>query len=114
MEKELNAVKKAEEFIQLFKKGEEFTKELLKENERLRYRIAQLEEALARSGDEARIKLYKERISALEEELNSLKERYARVEAENKDFAEKYLEVEQQNCNLPIERIKKTAKPPFH
>lgn len=100
MEKELNAVKKAEEFIQLFKKGEEFTKELLKENERLRYRIAQLEEALARSGDEARIKLYEERIAALEEELNSLKERYARVEAENKDFAEKYVEVEQENNNL--------------
>jgi transcriptional regulator with GAF, ATPase, and Fis domain len=100
MEREGNVLKKAEEFIQLFKKGEEFTKELLRENERLRYRIAQLEEALARSGDEARIKLYEERIAALEDELNSLKERYAKVEAENRDFAEKYLEVEQENNNL--------------
>lgn len=100
MEKEGNVLKKAEEFIQLFRRGEEFTKEILKENERLRYRIAQLEEDLKRSGDEARIKLYEERISALEEELNSLKERYAKVEAENRDFAEKYVEIEQENNNL--------------
>lgn len=100
MEKEIGLTNKAEEFLQIFKKGEEFTKELLKENEKLRYRIVQLDELIERSGDEARIKLYEERIKLLEEELTSLKERYREVEEENKDFASKYIDVEEENNNL--------------
>jgi nitrate/nitrite-specific signal transduction histidine kinase len=100
MEKEGSITKKAEEFLQVFRKGEEFTQELLKENEKLRYRIAQLEESLSRSGDEGKSKLFQEKISSLEDELKSLKERYKKVEAENKDFAEKYVEVEEENNNL--------------
>jgi len=100
MEKEPGIVKKAEEFLQMFRKGEEFTKELLKENEKLRFRIAQLEDAVARSADESRIKLYEERIKNLEEEMNSLRERYRQVEEENKDFASKYVEVEEENNAL--------------
>ncbi len=57
MEKESSYANKADEFIQMFKKGEEFTKDLLRENEKLRFRIAQLEESIAQSGDEARTKL---------------------------------------------------------
>ncbi|MDA8083797.1 MAG: hypothetical protein M0024_09105, partial [Nitrospiraceae bacterium] len=60
---------KADEFLQMFKKGEEFTKELLRENEKLRYRIAQLTETVERSGDEARVKLFENRISLLEQEI---------------------------------------------
>jgi len=100
MEREMSITKKADEFLQIFKKGEEFTQELLKENEKLRFRIAQLEEAIERSGDEARIKLYEERMKATEDELYSLKERYREVEEENKDFAVKYVEVEEENNNL--------------
>jgi transcriptional regulator with GAF, ATPase, and Fis domain len=100
VEKETGYTNKAEEFLQMFKKGEEFTKELLKENEKLRYRIAQLEESIARSGDETRIKLYEDRIAMLEEELGSVRERFRQVEAENKDFASKYVEVEEENNNL--------------
>ena len=100
MDKETGVTNKAEEFLQMFKKGEEFTKDLLKENEKLRYRIAQLEESIERSGDETRIKLYEDRINLLEGELNSLKERFRQVEEENKDFASKYIEVEEENNNL--------------
>ena len=100
MEKETSFLNKADEFIQMFKKGEEFTKEILKENERLRYRVAQMEASMERSGDETRIKLYEDRITLLEEELNSLKKRFKQVEEENKDFASKYLEVEEENNNL--------------
>jgi len=46
-DKEISCANKADEFIQLFKKGEEFTKELLRENEKLRYRVVQLEESVA-------------------------------------------------------------------
>lgn len=100
MEKETVFTGKADEFLQMFKKGEEFTKELLKENEKLRYRIAQLTETVQRSGDEARTQIYENRIRLLEEELNSLRERFVQVEQENKDFASKYIEVEEENNNL--------------
>jgi transcriptional regulator with GAF, ATPase, and Fis domain len=100
MEKETGILKKAEEFLQIFKKGEEFTKDLIKENERLRFRIAQLEEAIRNTGNEEKIQLYEERIKILDREINSLTERYRKVEEENKDFASKYLEVETENNNL--------------
>lgn len=100
MDREVTIAKKVDEFLQIFKKGEEFTKELLKENEKLRFRIAQLEDALERAGDEDKSRLYEERIKMLEGELNSLLERYKQVEEENKDFASKYLEVETENNNL--------------
>lgn len=100
MEKEASFTNKADEFLQMFKKGEEFTKELLKENEKLRYRIVKLEELKERSTDETRIKLYEDRIMVLEEEINSLRDKFRQVEEENKDFASKYLEVEEENNNL--------------
>ncbi|RMG03055.1 MAG: GAF domain-containing protein [Nitrospirae bacterium] len=97
---EIPILRKAEEFLQLFRKGEEFTKSLLKENERLRYRVAELEEELSQSSNESRLKNYQERIRVLEEELASLKARFAEVEEENKDFAKRYIEVEEENNNL--------------
>ncbi|MHB8882106.1 MAG: GAF domain-containing protein [Thermodesulfovibrionales bacterium] len=100
MEKDTIITSKADEFLQMFKKGEEFTKELLKENEKLRFKIAQLSETMARTGDEARIKIYEDRITLLEEEVKSLRERFIQVEQENKDFASKYVEVEEENNNL--------------
>jgi nitrate/nitrite-specific signal transduction histidine kinase len=100
MEKDSSISKKADEFLQIFKKGEEFTKDLIKENESLRFRIAQLEETLEKSEDEKRTRLFEDRIKMLEEELNSILERYRKAEEENKDFASKYLEVEAENNNL--------------
>lgn len=100
MEKESGFVNKADEFLQMFKKGEEFTKELLKENEKLRYRIARLEETAERSGDETRARIFEDRIRMLEDEIASLRDRFKEVEDENKDFASKYIEVEQENNNL--------------
>jgi nitrate/nitrite-specific signal transduction histidine kinase len=86
--------------MQIFKKGEEFTKELLKENEKLICKIAQLEEGVKQSGNGERTRLYEERIKTLEEEIESLLDKYRTVEEENKDFATKYLEVEAENNNL--------------
>ncbi len=100
MEKEASYVNKADEFLQMFRKGEEFTKEILKENEKLRFKVAQLEESMRHSADEARIKVYEDRIRLLEEEVQSLKDKFLQVEEENKDFASKYIEVEEENNNL--------------
>jgi nitrate/nitrite-specific signal transduction histidine kinase len=100
MEMNFNFGKKAEEFLQMFRKGEEFTKDLLKENERLRFKMVQLEEAVKKSGSEERTRIYEDRIKMLEDEINSLLETYRKVEEENKDFASKYLEIEAENNNL--------------
>jgi transcriptional regulator with GAF, ATPase, and Fis domain len=100
MENEPVILKKVDEFLQIFRKGEEFTKDLIRENERLRFRMAQLEEAIQNTGNEDKIRLYEERIKILDQEISSLTERYKRVEEENKDFASKYLEVETENNNL--------------
>ncbi len=94
--------RKAEEFLQIFRKGEEFTQELLRENERLRFRVAQLEEAevASRRTDELAFKNLRERLALLEEERDRLLARFKEVEEENKVFASKYLEVELENNNL--------------
>src|SRR5574340_791377 len=100
MERETSIGKKADEFLQMFRKGEEFTKEILKENEKLRYKIVELEGLIEKSGDNARTRLYEDRIRLLEGELDSLKEKFREVAAENEDFASKYIEVEEENNNL--------------
>jgi transcriptional regulator with GAF, ATPase, and Fis domain len=100
MEKESHIARKADEFLQIFKRGEEFTKDLIKENERLRFRIAQLEESAVKAGNEEKVRLYEDRIKMLEDEINSLLDRYKRTEEENKDFATKYVDIEAENNML--------------
>src|SRR3989337_2826706 len=99
MDKETSSIsKKVEDFLQVFKKGEEFTQELLKENERLRYKIVKLEEDIRagkKGSDNSQTKLLKDTISQLEEEKNYLTNKFREVEAENKDFAARYVEVEE-------------------
>jgi len=94
--------KKVEDFLQVFKKGEEFTQELLKENEKLRYRIVQLEgkTRFPDRVDSAQLKSMEERIGLLEKENRTLVDRYRQVEEENTDFASRYVEVETENNNL--------------
>jgi len=96
--------KKGQEFFQIFIKVREFTEELLKENERLRYKVAHLESGgVAPSGGtgapDDRKDLLK-RIHDLEERLNETEARYRKVEEENKEFADRYIEIEEQNNNL--------------
>jgi transcriptional regulator with GAF, ATPase, and Fis domain len=93
---------RTEEFLQIFRKGEAFTQEVLQENERLRFRLVQLEEEnrLAKGTDPLKVKTLEEQVASLVEENRHLMERYREVELENKGFAEKYLEVEQENNNL--------------
>ncbi len=95
--------KRAEEFLNTFKKGAEFAQQLLKENERLRYRMAQLEEenkALRKMKGEEELEFLRKRVKELEMEKEELLKKYKEVERENIDFAKKYVEVEEENNNL--------------
>ena len=96
-------LKKGEEFLKLYNMGRQFTEELLKENERLRFQMARMEGqgGTEHTGNLTReIARLRERIQELETETRQVMGKYQQVEAENKDFATRYVEVEEQNNNL--------------
>jgi transcriptional regulator with GAF, ATPase, and Fis domain len=95
---------RADEFMQVFKKGAEFTQELLRENEKLRFRILEMEnmqnvspELLNDTAENIRLQ---KRISELEIEKAEILEKIRQIEEENKDFANRYVEIESENNNL--------------
>jgi hypothetical protein len=93
-----DAKKNPQDFFQIFSKAKEFTEQLLRENERLRFKIAQLESGATAQG--AAAPLLQQRVKDLETRLADIEARYKRVEAENKEFADRYIEIEEQNNNL--------------
>ena len=90
---------KAEKFLELFNKGKEFTEELLRDNQRLRYRIAALETEQAGASAEE-VQRLRDEVRQLSEENRRIQTRFREVEEENKDFANRYIEIEEQNNNL--------------
>lgn len=99
------AGKKAEEFLQIFKKGAEFTQDLLKENERLRYQLLQSEESSRlRPGeagaDDPEVARLRRKVEDLEQEKQEILDRIRHVEEENQDFANRYVEIENENNML--------------
>jgi len=97
---------RADEFLGLFRKGAEFTQELLRENERLRYKIVQLEEELGSSrkpevaDHKALDRDLVQKVKELEKEREEILKKIQEVETENKSFAQRYVEVEEENNNL--------------
>ena len=96
-----------QELVQIFKRGAEFTEDLLKENERLRFRLADMESRVRMtvgntggSGDDALVKQLVEKVRRLEEDRDTMVTRFEEVEAENKDFASRYVKVETENNSL--------------
>src|SRR3954464_7102201 len=91
--------KERDAFIQqFFKKGAQFTEELLKENERLRERISELEGENSRlrthlASDEA-IRDLLRKIEELEDEKKELLTRSRRAEEDEDVYTEQYAEVE--------------------
>lgn len=95
------------EFIEMFfKRGAEFTEELIRENERLRFRLLELErqqpsentaplDPAERDPDALR-----RRLQALEHEREEMLRRVRGVEELNRDYMSRYLEIERENNNL--------------
>ncbi|MDF1524668.1 MAG: GAF domain-containing protein [bacterium] len=100
-------LEKGEEFLEMFRKGQEFTQDLLKENERLRFQVVHLEEEMKKrleTPDSAQANSLSqdmvEKLAQYEMRLEDLKSKLTEVEAENIDFAQRYIDVEEQNNNL--------------
>ena len=104
-DEEKDASSRADEFLQVFKKGAEFTQDLLKENERLRFRLVKLEETIKEQGldvvaeDPDSLALRK-KIEVLEQEKEEILGRIKLVEEENLNFANRYVEIEDENNML--------------
>jgi nitrate/nitrite-specific signal transduction histidine kinase len=103
---DLEASKK--EFIQtFFRRGAEFAEELMRENERLRYRVVQLEAELSACKEPQKpgsaqqsLRELVARIEALEHERAQLLERYEDVSTVSQEFTTRYHEIERENNNL--------------
>ena len=103
-------VNEQKEFIQsFFKRASEFTEELLRENEKLRFRAMQLEAEVASrprpvsTGAEpaaAALRDLVSRIEELERERAELRSRFANVATDGSDFERRYKEIERENNNL--------------
>lgn len=99
----LTLFSKSEEILEMFSRGREFTEELMRENERLRYRIVELESEHLTSSDSVQRKLMEtvqhemERLKQdnmqMSQKLDFLRLRFKEIEDENKDFAQRYVEV---------------------
>jgi nitrate/nitrite-specific signal transduction histidine kinase len=104
MDKPDDPTKKGQEFFQMFLKAKEFTEELMRENERLRFVVANLQSSpgsVAPVGSpDDHVRELTGRIHELESRLAELEARYRKVEEENKEFADRYIEIEEQNNNL--------------
>jgi putative methionine-R-sulfoxide reductase with GAF domain len=92
--------KKGQDFLQIVTKAKEFTEELLKENERLRFKLAAVKTPDAPPAAEERVRELSQRTRELEERLAEMEARHKKVEEENKEFADRYIEIEEQNNNL--------------
>jgi len=100
-----DAFRRADEFVALFSRGAEFTKQLLQENERLRGSLVQVEDRqnYAAQNSTEWEKLREEllaRITGLENERRDVLDRLRAVEQENREFAGRYTEIEEENNNL--------------
>jgi hypothetical protein len=92
--------RKGQDVLQIVSKAKEFTEEVLKENERLRYKLASLEAAGRAEAADDRVPELQKQIRTLEEKLAEIEARFHKVEEENKEFADRYIEIEEQNNNL--------------
>ncbi len=96
--------KRAEEVMQLMSNSMDFVKELMEENEKLRYWSVQLQEQNRELSEGVasgqRGKLLQQQLEKLEQEKRRLLQEYQKVEDENKNFASRYVEIEEENNNL--------------
>jgi len=100
-----NPHERGEAVLSIFKRGADFMKQLMDENESLRKRVSEVEVRQSTAAknpadwDELRLELLS-RIQDLEEENHTILEQLRSVENENQQFAERYLEIEEENNNL--------------
>ena len=92
------------EIVQWISRSAEFTKELMAENERLRFRVVEISEenrkiSLSDSLEDKQ-RYLQQQIQQLEAEKANLLDQYRLVEEQNRVVANRYVEIEEENNNL--------------
>ena len=94
---------KGKDFLEMYNKVAEFTKELVAQNAELQQRLQELQgergQLLEAGGGGPEQKLLK-RLEQLQQERQEILDRYHRKQEENKDFFDRFLEIESENNNL--------------
>lgn len=96
---------RGEAVLAIFKRGADFMKQLMDDNETLRKELSSLESRQNVASqdpddwEDLRVEL-RGRIDELENENETILEQLRSVENENQQFAERYLEIEEENNNL--------------
>lgn len=104
-EKDTDLFERASEFLAMFRRGAEFTRELVEENAKLRRKLLEVETRQndaaqdPKEWDRLREELV-DRIHALQSEREDALERLGALEQENRSFAERFLQIEEENNNL--------------
>ena len=104
-QKDTDLFERASEFLAMFRRGAEFTRELVEENAKLRRKLLEVETRQndaaqdPKEWDRLREELV-ERIHTLQSEREDALERMGALEQENRSFAERFLQIEEENNNL--------------
>lgn len=95
---------KGRDFLDMYSKVAEFTKELMEENSKLQNRVNELmeerERLLTEGGQDPEEARLLRRFEELKREKQEILNHYQQVEEENKDFMHRYHEIESENNNL--------------
>lgn len=99
-----NLFAKGRDFLDMYSKVTEFTRELMDENSRLQARINDLiksrEQGFYGGGQDPVSPKLMRRLEDLKREKQEIVNHYRQVEEENKDFQARYLSIEMENNNL--------------
>jgi hypothetical protein len=98
----IDTTNKAEEVAQHYGKGMHFVEELLRENERLRYKLIHLSQEMADISDDngSSVTEMEDELSRLRALREMIQGQFETMKKENNDFRQRYTELEKQNENF--------------
>ncbi len=96
-----NQDRERDEFLKTLSHGRRFVEEILRENERLRYKLLHMEQEMARTqGTAVPAADLEEENRRLRDQLDLISARFDALARENEDFLQRHQDVEKQNENL--------------
>lgn len=90
----------AEEFLHIFQRGLEFLREVVSENERLRYQVAALEEELRNARYPSPTESLKEELQLWKKKYEDLLKHLEEVRTKNEGIMERFIAIEEENNSL--------------
>lgn len=95
----IDTTNKAEEVAQHYNKGMHFVEELLRENERLRYKLIHISQELVdiSDGESSPVMEVEEELSKLRAMREVIKNQFEEMKKENQEFRQRYTMLEKQN-----------------